>query len=138
MASYSKRHAPSLFVRLIAERPCNMLVYLRDGSALTSFHAATLRFAVCQTWSQYTDTGPTSPSTDPIMPGAWQGSHWNAIFLSHWYDSTQKILHKRDSNRRSSTLEVDALSTRPMRRSCARGSVVRLVYLVSLGSAVTG
>ena len=27
------------------------------------------------TQSQYTDTGPTSPSTDPITQGAWQGSH---------------------------------------------------------------
>ena len=34
------------------------------------------------TQSHYTDTGPISPSTDPITPGAWQGSHWNAIFLS--------------------------------------------------------
>ena len=32
------------------------------------------------TQSQYADTGPTSPSTDPIMPGAWQGSHWGANF----------------------------------------------------------
>ena len=32
------------------------------------------------TQSQYTDTGPTSPSTDPMMPGAWQGSHWSANF----------------------------------------------------------
>ena len=32
------------------------------------------------TQSQYTDTGPTSPSTDPITPGAWQGSHWSAKF----------------------------------------------------------
>ena len=30
------------------------------------------------TQSQYTDTGPTSPSADPRMPGAWQGSHWTA------------------------------------------------------------
>ena len=30
------------------------------------------------TQSQYTDNGPTSPSTDPITPGAWQGSHWSA------------------------------------------------------------
>ena len=30
------------------------------------------------TQSQYTDTGLTSPSADPIMPGAWQGSHWSA------------------------------------------------------------
>ena len=28
--------------------------------------------------SQYTDTRPTSPSADPIMPGAWQGSHCRA------------------------------------------------------------
>ena len=32
------------------------------------------------TQSQYTDTGPTSPSADPITPGAWQGSHWSASF----------------------------------------------------------
>ena len=32
------------------------------------------------TRSQHTDTGPTSPSTDPITPGAWQGSHWSANF----------------------------------------------------------
>ena len=32
------------------------------------------------TQSQYTDTGPTSPSADPITPGAWQGSHWIANF----------------------------------------------------------
>ena len=31
--------------------------------------------AVYLTQSQYTDTGPTSPSADPITPGAWQGSH---------------------------------------------------------------
>ena len=30
------------------------------------------------TWSQYTDTGPTSPSADPTVQGAWQGSHWSA------------------------------------------------------------
>ena len=30
------------------------------------------------TQSQYTDTGLTSPSTDPITPGAWQGSHCSA------------------------------------------------------------
>ena len=30
------------------------------------------------TQSQYTDTGPTSPSADPITPGTWQGSHCSA------------------------------------------------------------
>ena len=33
------------------------------------------------TQSQYTDTRPTSPSANPITPGAWQGSHWSASFL---------------------------------------------------------
>ena len=62
------------------------------------------------TQSQYTDTGPTSPSTDPITPGAWQGSHWSANLLSHWYDSTpKKSRRKRDSNPGSSALEADAL-----------------------------
>ena len=32
------------------------------------------------TQSQYTDTRPTSPKTDPMMPGAWQGSLWSANF----------------------------------------------------------
>ena len=32
------------------------------------------------TQSQYTDTGLTSPSADPVTPGAWQGSHWSANF----------------------------------------------------------
>ena len=32
------------------------------------------------TQSQYTDTGPTIPGADPIMPCAWQGSHWSANF----------------------------------------------------------
>ena len=32
------------------------------------------------TQSQYSDTGPTSPSADPITPGAWQGGHWSANF----------------------------------------------------------
>ena len=33
------------------------------------------------TQSQYTDTGPTSPSADPITSGAWQGSYWSALPL---------------------------------------------------------
>ena len=32
------------------------------------------------TQSQYTDTQSTSPSADPIMPDAWQGSQWSSSF----------------------------------------------------------
>ena len=31
--------------------------------------------------SQYTDTRPTSPSTDTVTPGAWQSSGWSTNFL---------------------------------------------------------
>ena len=44
----------------------------------TEIEAADQSFHLSQ--SQYTDTGPTSPSADPITPGAWQGSHWSANF----------------------------------------------------------
>ena len=68
------------------------------------------------TQSQYADTGPTSPSTDPITLGAWQGSI-GVIILSHWYDSTpEKSRRKRGSNPGSSALEADALTTTPTRR----------------------
>ena len=66
----------------------------------TEIEAADQTFYLTQ--SQYTDTGPTSPSADPITPGAWQGGHW--------YDSTPKKFRlQRDSNPGSSALEADAL-----------------------------
>ena len=62
------------------------------------------------TQSQYTDTGPTSPSADPITPGAWQGSHWNANFeVTGMTRPRKKSRRKRDSNPGSSSLEVGAL-----------------------------
>ena len=56
-----------------------MLVYLSDGPALKSLHAATLRWKVQIKLStspshSILTPGLTSPSADPIMPGAWQGS----------------------------------------------------------------
>ena len=66
------------------------------------------------TQSQYTDTGPTSPSADPITPGAWQGSHWSANFQ---VTGMTRPRRKPDSSNGSSALEADALTTRPARRS---------------------
>ena len=62
-----------------------MLVYLRNGSAQTIFTCCHTEIEVADpafylTQSQYTDTVLTSPSADPIMPGAWQGNHWSAKF----------------------------------------------------------
>ena len=70
------------------------------------------------TQSHYTDTRPTSPSADPITPGAWQGSHWNANFeVTGMTRTSKKSRRKRDSNLGSSALEADALTTWPTRRS---------------------
>ena len=70
------------------------------------------------TQSQYTDAGPTSPSADPITPGAWQGKPVECQALSHRYDSTpEKSRRKRDSNEESSAFEAESLTTRPTRRS---------------------
>ena len=74
-----------------------MLVYLRDGICSDSFTCCHTEIEVADqtfylTQSQYADTGPTSLSADPVSSGAWQGSHWSANFVSHWYDSTRKII----------------------------------------------
>ena len=70
------------------------------------------------THSQYTDTGPTNPSTDPITPGTWQGSHWRANFKVNGMIQSEKITQcKWESNPGSTTLEVDALTTWARRRS---------------------
>ena len=59
-----------------------MPLYLRDGSAQTILRAATLRqklqIQLSTSPSQYTDTRPTSHGADPLMQGAWQGSHRQA------------------------------------------------------------
>ena len=44
------------------------------------------------TQPQYTDTGPTRPSADPIMPGAWQDSHWSVNFQVTGMTRSGKIL----------------------------------------------
>ena len=41
--------------------------------------------------SQYTDTGPTSLSADPLTPGAWQGSHWSTNFSVTGMTRTRKV-----------------------------------------------
>ena len=70
------------------------------------------------TQSQYTDTGPTSPSADPITPGAWQGSHGSANFLSHWYDSApKKIPAQAGFEPGIFRSRGGRLTTRPTRRS---------------------
>ena len=69
---------------LAASCPSNMLMYLGDRSAPTSVHDTTMRQKLqikhIISHGKSFDTGPTSPSTDPIMPGVWQGSHQSFSF----------------------------------------------------------
>ena len=76
----------------------------------TEIAVADQTFYIYLTQSQYTDTGPTSPSADPITPGAWQGSHWSANFkVTGMTRPRKKSWHKWESNLGSSALEADAL-----------------------------
>ena len=50
------------------------------------------------TQSQCTETGPTSPSADPITHGAWQGSHWSASFEVTGIPQSGKIPHSENGN----------------------------------------
>ena len=96
----------------------------------TSIEVADQTFYLTQ--SQYTDTGPTSPSADPITPGAWQGSHWSANFeVTGMTRPQEKSRRKRDSNPGSSALEADALTTRPTRRSVSVDPSLRYTRMLS-------
>ena len=68
------------------------------------------------TQSQYTDTGPTSPRVDPLMPGAWQDSHWSANFSVTGMTRPGKIPSQARFEPGIFRPEADALTTRPMRR----------------------
>ena len=75
-----------MFVVWLLNVPSNMLVYLRDRFCTDNFTSCHTEIEVADptfylTQSQYTDPGSTSPIADPMTPGAWQGSHWNANFL---------------------------------------------------------
>ena len=72
----------SLCVCLVATwHPSNVLVYPGDGSAQTRVGTATLRQGADQTCyliqTQFTYTELTTPSTDPVTPGNWQGRQWS-------------------------------------------------------------
>ena len=58
-------------------------VQFRSSCALTVSHTGTVRKKVQTRYlvqSEYTNTRPTSPSSDPIMPGLLQGSHKSVHF----------------------------------------------------------
>ena len=101
----SSQTRPQIFVSLLQisqTRPqifVSLLQLLLVGCLTSQQHASVSQGRICSdnftcchieievadqtlhlTQSQYTDTGPTIPSADPITPGAWQGIHWSANF----------------------------------------------------------
>ena len=105
----------------LLERTSDVLVYLRKDLlrhlyVLPHWEIADWTFYLTQ--AQYTDTGPTSPSTDPISSGAWLGSHSGECqSLSHWYDCRPGKKSPRCKHESNSALETDAFTTRQTRRS---------------------
>ena len=67
--------------------------------------------------TQYTDTGPTSPSADPIRPGAWQGSHWSANLELTGMTRPRKIPAQAGFEPGIFRSRGGRLTTRPKRRS---------------------
>ena len=66
--------------------------------------------ALYLTHLRYTDTGPNSPSADPITQGPWQSSHWRVNFQVTGMTRPGKIpRRKRKSNPRSSAFEAPQL-----------------------------
>ena len=86
------------------------------------------------TQSQYTDTGLTSPNTDPITPGAWQGSHWSANFeVTGMTRPRKKSRHKRDSNQGPSALDSDPL---PLGQRGGLGSIYRCCKIFPMDGTI--
>ena len=100
-----------------------MLVYLKNRFTQIIVRAATevadQNFYLTQ--SQYAVTGPTSPSADPVAPGAWQDSHWSADF---YYDSTWKKTQAGIEPGSAAPKGPDPFTTRPAMRFSAEESGV--------------
>ena len=83
--------------------------------------------------SQYTETGPTSPSADPITPG--RVATGVPILKSLVGLDPEKFRLKWDWNPGSFALEVNALTIRPMRRFADGTNVVGATHGVMVSTS---
>ena len=82
----------------------------------------------CLAQSQCTDTWPTRPSTVPIAPDAWQGSHKRTNVQVAGVTGPGKIpTETAGFDPGSSTMEADSLTTRPS-RGRSLGALTQLWY----------
>ena len=103
---------------LVALHSSSMLMYLRDE--YTQRIVMLPHWDRSCRWNMLSDpvpTGPTSPSTDPVTPGAWQGSHLSTK-LRHQHDSTwQKATGEIGVWTQVYSFRGGRLTMRPPRRS---------------------
>ena len=92
-----------------------MLVSITDRSAQIIVRADSLRnkfhikLSILSSYSMLTP-GPTSSSTDPIAPGARQGSHWSTNFqVTGMTGSGNRSALNTGTEPRSAVVEMDAL-----------------------------
>ena len=63
---------------------------------------------------KYTDTGQTSPRTDPGTPGTWQGTYWSTNFQVTGMTGPWKRTKAQDGVKpKSAALASDAFTTKP-------------------------
>ena len=92
---------------LVAQRPSNKLVYLRDGSVQTLRQKLQIKLSISP--SHHTNTGPTSPNADSITQDNWQDGHWSTSFTCSLTRPDKRPTEKAGFEPRSATLEVDTL-----------------------------
>ena len=71
---------PYVGIELTSQLPASVSQGWIYSDELTCYHSEIADQTFYLTQSQYTDTGPTSLSADPVSLGAWQGNHLGAIF----------------------------------------------------------
>ena len=103
-------------------RPHNMLKCQGWICSNKCLHCHTVVQVADQTFyliqSQYTDTGPTSPSADTITPSVWQDSHRVTNFpVTGMTRPGKRSRVKAGLETRSAAQKVDNLTTRPTRQS---------------------
>ena len=73
------------------------------------------------TQSQYTDTRPNSQNADPVMPGAWQGSHWSTnVEVSGMTRPGKRSMAKAGIEPRSAAIMADTLPLNQTRQSLVK------------------
>ena len=83
---------------------------------------------------QYTDTGSTSPSADPITPGVRQGNLWSVIKKkkSHWYDWSKIEILGGNGNRTHVCCETAWEDRACVQLTCGQGVERTVVFCCAL------